>query len=110
MEKKIYLGLLLDFYGQMLTTHQQSLMDMYCNRDYSLSEIANLLDISRQGVHDGIARAQRALELMEAQLHLATRYNAFRKGLSELKDDLSAQGLDEYAHRIGALMDAWEGQ
>ncbi len=110
MEKKIYLGLLYDFYGQMLTERQQYLMELYCNQDYSLSEIAQLTDISRQGVRDALVRADRSLKQMETQLQLATRYAALRNGLAALQADLLARGLDEYALRIGKLIKAWEGQ
>ncbi len=110
MEKKIYLGLLLDFYGQMLTDHQRSLMEYSCYQDYSLSEIAQLMDISRQGVRDALVRAERTLEQMEKQLHFAARYTTLRNGLHALQTDLNKRGLKEYGVRISALIKEWEGQ
>ena len=54
--------LLYDYYGELLTEKQRGLFDLYYNQDYSLSEIASAAGISRQGVHDTLARAEELLE------------------------------------------------
>jgi len=110
MEKKIWLGLLLDFYGQLLTDHQRLLMEMYCLEDYSLSEIAQLQNISRQGVRDALMRAEKSLLEMEDQLHLASRHTKLQQGLQKLQKEMNEKGLDDYATRIDALLKEWESQ
>ena len=60
--------LLYDYYGELLTEKQRGLFDLYYNQDYSLSEIASAAGISRQGVHDTLARAEELLEGYEAAL------------------------------------------
>ena len=55
MEKILEQTLLYDFYGELLTEHQKQIYELYLD-DLSLSEIANELGISRQGVHDLIKR------------------------------------------------------
>ena len=52
MEDKIKSGFLYDFYGELLTERQRSVYEMSVLDDLSLSEIADTLSISRQGVHD----------------------------------------------------------
>ena len=44
-------SLLYDFYGELLTKHQQEIYEEVVLNDYSLGEIAEERNISRQGVH-----------------------------------------------------------
>jgi len=74
MEKNIEICLLLDFYGQLLTSRQEETMNMYYNNDLSLGEIAENLGITRQGVHDNIKRSEKILLDMENKLGLIKRF------------------------------------
>ena len=56
------MALLYDYYGELLTEKQRTCFDLYYNQDYSLSEIAQTAGISRQGVHDTLARAEQLLD------------------------------------------------
>ena len=49
MEKIVEQGLLYDFYGELLTKHQQSVYEDVVFNDLSLSEIADEQGITRQG-------------------------------------------------------------
>ncbi|MDD2213735.1 MAG: DNA-binding protein [Oscillospiraceae bacterium] len=71
--KNYEFSLLLDFYGDLLPTGSRELLDLSCNEDYSLGEIAQLRGISRQAAHDGIRRAEEALLKYEDRLQLAFR-------------------------------------
>ena len=70
MEKFVERTLLYDFYGELLTKRQQQIYESVVLEDYSLSEVAEELNISRQGVHDMIRRCDKALEGYEEKLHL----------------------------------------
>ena len=50
--------LLFDYYGDLLTERQRMCFDLRHNQDLSLAEIAQELNVSRQGVHDNIIRAE----------------------------------------------------
>ena len=76
MEARIALNYLLDFYGPLLTPHRQELMRLYCEEDLSLQEIADQLDITRQGVFDAVNKARRQLVDYEEKLGLVKRYQA----------------------------------
>ena len=64
MEKFVEQGYLYDFYGELLTERQQQVYESVVLEDYSLSEVAEDLGISRQGVHDMIRDATRPLKSM----------------------------------------------
>lgn len=76
MAERVELNYLLDFYGPLLTSHRQEVMRLYCEEDLSLQEIADQLDITRQGVFDAIAKAKRQLNDYEDKLGLVKRYRA----------------------------------
>ena len=78
MEKIVEQTLLYDFYGELLTERQQQVYESVVLEDYSLSEVAEELGISRQGVHDMIKRCNHTLEEYQVQrIHeLASGYHA----------------------------------
>ena len=70
MEKKVRQTYLYDFYGDLLTEHQQNIYQAFVLEDLSISEIAEEEGISRQGVHDLVKRCDKILEGYEQKLHL----------------------------------------
>ena len=68
------IGLLFDFYGQFLTQKQRDVMHLYFENDYSLSEIAENLHVSRQAVHDTIKKSKKVLYDYEERLGLAQKF------------------------------------
>ena len=82
MEDRLETGWLLAFYGPLLTSRQQKLLALYCEEDFSLSEIAASEGISRQGVYDAVRKGAHQLEAYEARLGLAARYRRLTEGLN----------------------------
>ena len=72
-------GYLYDFYGELLTKRQQQVYESVVLEDYSLSEVAEDLGISRQGVHDMIRRCNKTLEEYEQKLHLVEKFLNIRR-------------------------------
>ena len=70
MDKNVEIALLLDFYGNMLTYRQREIMNLYYEDNLSLSEIAEELSISKQGVSDSIKRSEKVLYDTESKLQL----------------------------------------
>lgn len=90
--------MLLDSYSPLLTQKQRECMQLYYEEDLSLSEISELLGISRQGVRDCLKKAENTLEHMETELGLlrnSLRLERLLDRLRELKrpevDELIAQ-------------------
>ena len=73
-EKNLNMGYLLDFYGDVLTERRRDALDFYYNDDMSLSEIAEEMGISRQGVRDLIKKAEEELNFYEEKLGLAKKF------------------------------------
>lgn len=86
MAKNLEIAYLLDFYGDLLTEKQRDAVEYYYNDDLSLSEIADNLGISRQGVRDSIKRAEAILFNMEETLGLAKRFKEMQSGLDTIKN------------------------
>lgn len=78
-DKTLYMTMLLDFYGELLTDKQRSCFSMHYNEDLSLTEIADILGISRQGAYDLITRAENALSETEERLGLVARFSEQRR-------------------------------
>ena len=85
MEKIVELGLLYDFYGELLTAHQRKVYEDVVFNDLSPSEIAGELGISRQGVHDLMKRCDKILEEYEAKLHLVAKFVKIRDMAREVE-------------------------
>ena len=83
MEKNLIYSDLLDIYKGLLTPKQAEAMDYYYYRDYSLAEISELMDISRQGVRDFIKRGETIIDEIEEKLQLAEKFRA----ISHIRDD-----------------------
>ncbi|MBE6556989.1 MAG: DNA-binding protein [Ruminococcaceae bacterium] len=83
-EKDMSIGLLLDFYGDILPERKRTVMDMYYNEDLSLAEIATEIGISRQGVRDMIKKSSDELFFYEEKLGLAARLGAVRRHAEQL--------------------------
>lgn len=91
MTNKPELSLLLDYYGAFLTERQRELMRMSADEDMSLSEIAEEVGVSRQGVRDCLNKASRQLHEFESGLGLIERDLKLRAILESLE---AAEGGD----------------
>ncbi len=81
-EKNLNIGLLLDFYGDVLNERRRDALDFYYNNDMSLSEIAEEMSITRQGARDLIKKAEEELLFYEEKLGLAKKFERAQKHAS----------------------------
>lgn len=87
-EKMIEISMLYDFYGQLLTAKQQELLKLYHEDNYSLSEIAEEFGISRQGVHDAVKKAEKALHEYENKLGLISKFTATEEAVAAIDSEI----------------------
>lgn len=96
--------LLFDYYGELLTERQRSCVDMRYNQDLSLSEIAEELGVSRQGVYDNLSRAEALLRNMEEKTGCMQRAMETRKAVREILD--AANKLITYQDKAVSVLAA----
>ncbi|WP_026570390.1 MULTISPECIES: putative DNA-binding protein [Sediminibacillus] len=88
LEKTTRINFLLDFYQELLTPKQRNYMELYYLEDYSLGEISETFDVSRQAVYDNIRRTESMLEAYEDKLHLYKKFTARNQLLGQLEEAL----------------------
>lgn len=86
MEEKIEISILLNLYGNLLTKTQRNYMEMYYNQDLSLSEIAEIENITRQAVRTNLLKSKKKLYEYEKHLNFMQKENNIRKLLEKLKN------------------------
>lgn len=74
LEKTNQVNLLFDFYAPLLKGKQREYLELYYLDDLSLSEIAEMHEVSRQAVYDHIKRAEKQLFEYEEKLNLTLRH------------------------------------
>jgi len=74
MDKNVEICLLLDFYGKLLTDRQREIMSLYYEDNLSLTEVAEELNISKQGVSDSLKRSEKILYETEEKLQLLKQH------------------------------------
>lgn len=96
MSKDLSISVLMDFYSELLTDKQKDTLELYYNQDYSLAEIAEHLDISRQGVRDFIKRGEKQLFEFEETLGMVKRAKAINKNIDEIEGMLLNSSSSEF--------------
>ncbi len=97
----LQMTLLFDYYGELLTERQRMCFDLRHNQDLSLAEIAEELQVSRQGVHDNLSRAEALLQNMEEKTGCVRRDLACRKAaakIGQLAEELLKHDSEEISN------------
>ena len=106
-EKNLEINYLLDFYGDVLPDRKRSVLEMYYNDDYSLSEIADDIGISRQGVRDIIKKSEDELIYLEEKLGLYKKFRSLQKSADKLIADIESSELSaEMKEKIYSFADS----
>ena len=103
MEEKVYRGRLYDFYGELLSDHKREIYEAYVIDDLSMTEIADLVGLTKQGVSDQIKRCTTKMNEMEEKLHLCERFDRIESRLDDIIAIAEANGyadIKQMAERI----------
>ncbi len=94
-EKKAYLNRLFDKYRNLLTDKQVSYFEYYFYDDYSLQEIADILNVSRNAVHDQLKKVESHLFDYEEKLRLLAKADQRQALINEIKSSKDLALLDD---------------
>lgn len=79
---------LYEIYKQLLTEKQANIFEMYYDDDYSINEICEILEITKNGVYNSLKQTEKKLHDFESKLEINKKY---QQNCQYLK----AQGIDE---------------
>lgn len=75
LEKNEQMNVLFNFYSELLTNKQKEYMSLYYIEDFSLGEIAEQFNVSRQAVYDNLKRSEESLKNYENKLKIVSNVN-----------------------------------
>ncbi len=95
LQEKIRYHQLYDIYGALLTDKQRAYFSYYYFDDYSLSEIAKIMDVSRNAVHEQLKTVTGFLDYYEEKLHILKRRDKRQQLLRSASGQLTKNQLVE---------------
>ena len=121
VREKVEEQILFDFYGELLSERLKLVLSYYYNEDCSVSEIAELTQMTRPGASDALRRGRRQLKVYEEKLGLVARFRDNRKLISDTAEEMAGvmddpqigenaklrQTLADIANKIRQFADAF---
>lgn len=102
--KTLRMNYLFDFYQALLTKKQRNYLELFYLQDYSLSEIADTFDVSRQAVYDNIRRTGDLVEDYETKLELYSKFEQRREIYNQMKASIEdPDALKRYIEELEEL-------
>lgn len=94
MKKEVYLGILYDYYGELLSEKQQNYFINYYFDNLSLGEISENLEVSRNAVHKQLKVIEDKLYFYEEKLKLYKKDQELEKIIDLVKDKIIVEKLE----------------
>ncbi len=77
---------LLDLYGELLTSSQRDILNDYYEANLSLSEIAEIRNISRTAVSDALKKGREKLEYYEEKIRICQVFDKYKNKNEDIKN------------------------
>ncbi|HIU51468.1 MAG TPA: DNA-binding protein [Candidatus Merdicola faecigallinarum] len=105
MEKNVEISMLCEIYGKLLTEKQITILNDYYNNDYTLSEIAENHQITRQAVRDNIKKGENKLFELEEKLGVMKRMLNQEKAIEHILSELNKITTEDSDKRVSKILD-----
>lgn len=96
MDKRIRLNMLYDYYKDLFTEKQQEYFEDYYYSNYSLGEIAEVNNISRNAVHNQLKIVEERLEELENILNLVSKRDKILAILEKKVNNETLEQIKEF--------------
>lgn len=107
LKSRIEMSLLYDIYGGLLTDKQRKAFELHEMSDWSLSEVADAIEVSRQGVFELLQRARKRLVEIEEVVGFKRTLVAleeYKKNLEKLLDQHEKELSEEFKSKMSELL------
>ncbi len=91
MDKEIYLSALYDYYSPLLTDKQKNYFEDYYFNNFSLAEIAENNNTSRNAIHKQVKETENKLLDYEDKLKLYRRASEIEEIIKDLDEEIKEQ-------------------
>ncbi len=76
LKTRLELDRLYQTYQNMLTDKQQQIFELYIDDDYSIIEICEMLNITKNGVYNSLKQTEKKLRNLEQALQIVDKYES----------------------------------
>ncbi|MBC7322121.1 MAG: signal recognition particle [Acetomicrobium sp.] len=107
LKSRIEMSLLYDIYGGLLTDKQRKAFELHEMSDWSLSEVADAIEVSRQGVFELLQRARKRLVEIEEVVGFKRTLLAleeYKKNLEKLLNQHEKELSEEFKSKMSELL------
>ena len=80
LKKTVLFGDLFELYVKLLSPSQQQVANLYFNDDLTLSEIAEIVNVSRQAIFDSLKKSEKKLLEIESKVGALKIISELKKG------------------------------
>jgi uncharacterized protein len=100
LRKKEYYGQLLLIYGNLLTKNIHHRMELFYLNDYSITEISQNEEVSRNAVFESLANGEKQLDKYEKSLKLFERNQRILSIIERMESEEDKEKLKEEIRKL----------
>lgn len=98
-------SMLFEFYGNLLTEKQKSMLNDFLNNNLSFTEIAESSGTTRQAVNDLIKRTLKVLESYEEKLGLLKKFNIIKSKVENASNAITSGDMKRVKEYLNSILE-----